>query len=78
MDFFHLSRCFTEQSGLMTLEVSEIFQLCDAAGIPASMTMLGNGVFAYGRKAANLLLPFGPVYAFHVAEAGVRIVEVLT
>jgi pantoate kinase len=75
MDFFRLSRGFTEQSGLMTQEVSEIIQLCDAAGIPASMTMLGNGVFAYGRKAGDLLLPFGPVYGFHVAEAGVCIIE---
>jgi pantoate kinase len=78
MDFFHLSRGFTEHSGLMTQEVSEIIQLCDAAGIPASMTMLGNGVFTYGRMAGDLLLPFGPVYRFHIAETGVRIIEELT
>lgn len=74
MEFFEISRCFTEQSGLITREVREVTRICDAAGIPSSMTMLGNGVFAYGRKAQNLLLPFGPVYEFYVAEAGVRIV----
>jgi len=39
------------------------------------MTMLGNGVFAYGRKAHDLLVPFGPVYELYVAETGARIVE---
>jgi hypothetical protein len=39
------------------------------------MTMLGNGVFAYGRKARDVLLPFGHVYEFCVADAGVRIIE---
>ncbi|MFA5347393.1 MAG: pantoate kinase [Methanoregula sp.] len=75
MDFFHLSRCFAEQSGLITPEVREVTRLCDAAGVPSGMTMLGNGVFAYGRRARDMLLPFGPVYEFHVADAGVRIVE---
>jgi pantoate kinase len=75
MDFFRISRGFAENSGLMTQEASDIIHICDAAGIPASMTMLGNGVFAYGRKAGDLLLPFGPVYRFHVAKAGVRVIE---
>ncbi len=78
MEFFQLSRCFTEQSGLMTREVRDIIRICDAAGIPSSMTMLGNGIFAYGRKAHDLLLPFGPVYEFYVAEAGVRIIGELS
>jgi hypothetical protein len=37
--------------------------------------MLGNGVFAYGRKAQDLLTPFGRVYEFQVAGTGVHIVE---
>ena len=75
MDFFHLSRGFAQRSGLMTPEVHKVICLCDAAGVPSGMTMLGNGVFAYGRKAQHVLLPFGPVYEFYVAESGVRIVE---
>jgi hypothetical protein len=39
------------------------------------MTMLGNGVFAYGGKAHDLLVPFGHVYEFHVATTGVHVVE---
>lgn len=74
MEFFQISRRFAEQSGLMTREVREVTRICDAAGIPSSMTMLGNGVFAYSSRAHDLLLPFGPVYEFYVAEAGVRIV----
>jgi len=75
MDFFHLSRDFAEQSGLITPKVLEVTRLCDTAGVPSGMTMLGNGVFAYGRKARDLLLPFGPVYKFCVADAGARIIE---
>jgi pantoate kinase len=75
MDFFRLSRGFAEQSGLMTREIHEILRLCDAAGVPSTMTMLGNGIFAYGRKALGVLLPFGPVYEFYVAEAGARVIE---
>jgi pantoate kinase len=59
----------------MTPEVHEVTRLCDTAGVPSGMTMLGNGVFAYGRKARDLLLPFGPVYEFCVADAGARIIE---
>ena len=75
MDFFHLSRRFAQRGGLMTPEVYEVTCLCDAAGVPSGMTMLGNGVFAYGKKAQHVLLPFGTVYEFHVAESGTRIVE---
>jgi len=75
MDFFHLSRYFAEQSGLMTREVKEVTRLCDTAGVPSSMTMLGNGVFAYGRNARDVLLPFGAVYEFRVAGAGARVIE---
>jgi pantoate kinase len=74
-DFFHLSRDFARLSGLMTCEVREIIRLCDAAGVPSGMTMLGNGVFACGRKARDVLSPFGPVFEFQVADGGVRILE---
>jgi pantoate kinase len=75
MEFFHLSRSFAQRSGLMTPEVHEVISHCDTAGVPSGMTMLGNGVFAYGRKARSVLLPFGPVYEFYVAESGAFIVE---
>jgi pantoate kinase len=73
--FFLLSRQFSEQSGLITRQAKSIIRICDAAGVPSAMTMLGNGVFAYGRKAQDLLKPFGHVYEFHVAAAGVHIME---
>jgi pantoate kinase len=77
-DFFLLSRHFTEHSGFMTREVKKGIRSCDAAGVPSSMTMLGNGVFAYGRKARDVLLPFGHVYEFHVSATGAHIMEDLT
>ena len=75
LDFFHRSRAFAERSGLMTPEVHKVTCLCDAAGVPSGMTMLGNGVFAYGRKAQHVLRTFGPVYELYVAESGTRVVE---
>jgi len=77
-DFFLLSRHFAEHSGLMTQEVNKVIRCCDAAGVPSSMTMLGNGVFAYGRKAQDVLLPFGHVYEFQVSAIGAHIMEDLT
>jgi pantoate kinase len=74
-DFFLLSRHFAEQSGLMTREVKQVIRCCDAAGVLSSMTMLGNGVFAFGRKARDVLLPFGHVYEFHVSATGAHIME---
>jgi len=74
-DFFLLSRHFSEQSGLMTREVKKVIRRCDEAGVPSGMTMLGNGVFAYGRKARDVLLPFGHVYKFHVSGAGAHTME---
>ena len=77
-DFFLLSRHFAEQSSLITPEVKKVIRHCDAAGVLSSMTMLGNGVFAYGRKARDVLLPFGHVYEFHVSATGAHIMEDLT
>jgi pantoate kinase len=77
-DFFHLSRHFAQQSGLMTQQAQNVIRKCDAAGIPSSMTMLGNGVFAYGRKAKDVLLAFDHVYEFRVSATGVHILEDLT
>ena len=74
-DFFILSRHFAEHSGLMTRDVEKVIRHCDGAGVPSSMTMLGKGVFAYGRKARDVLLPFGHVYEFYVSATGAHILE---
>jgi pantoate kinase len=76
-DFFAISRRFSYDSGLCTPEVSKVLHACEKEEIPASMTMLGKGVFAYGTGAADLLAQFGHVYMFHVAENGPRITEVV-
>jgi pantoate kinase len=77
-DFFYLSRHFAEYSGLITQEVRDVTRICDAAGVPSTMTMLGNGIFAYGQGAREVLLPFGDVYEFHVSATGAHVLENLT
>jgi len=75
-DFFAISRQFAESSGLITDPVRTILSACDDANVPASMTMLGEGVFACGYKAAGVLSQFGRVYATSVADEGPKIIEV--
>ena len=72
--FFSLSRDFALRSGLATTEVREILDACEGGGIPAAMTMLGNGVFAYGRDAEKALSPFGEVCTMTIATQGPRII----
>jgi len=74
-DFFRISRQFAEKSGLMTKEAGAVIRTCTINNIPASMTMLGNGVFAYGQKARDILTHYGVVYTFTVAGEGARIIE---
>ena len=73
-DFFHLCRAFDKKSGLETPEVQRVLAACDQAGIPAAMTMLGNGVFACGEKATTVLSGYGEVFSFHIARSGASIV----
>ncbi|MCK9581353.1 MAG: pantoate kinase [Methanoregula sp.] len=73
-EFFAASRMFARKSGLVTSEVDRVLRACAAEGVSASMTMLGNGVFAYGAKAHAVLRPFGHVYRCEMAETGARIV----
>ena len=75
-DFFKISRQFAENSGLLTKEAGAVIRQCADNNVPASMTMLGNGVFAYGREARDILSASGDVYAFTVAKAGTRIIGV--
>jgi pantoate kinase len=72
-DFFRISRRFAEKSGLLTSEAGAVIQRCADNNVPAGMTMLGNGVFAYGREARDILSAFGEIYAFTMAKAGARI-----
>lgn len=74
-DFFLLSSLFAKKSGLLTPEAGAVIRHCAENNIPASMTMLGNGVFAYGKKARAILEGYGPVYQFTVAESGARVLE---
>ena len=73
-DFFRFSRQFAEKSGLLTKEAGSVIQQCTDTNVPASMTMLGNGVFAYGNNAREILSASGDVYSFTVARAGARII----
>jgi pantoate kinase len=75
-DFFALSRSFARASGLVTEDVDAVLRTCEQEGVPASMTMLGRGVFAFGDRAEAVLAPFGEVYAMECAAHGVRLVEV--
>ncbi len=75
-DFFKISRQFAESSGLITDPVRAILSACDDANLPASMTMLGEGVFAFGEQAESVLSQFGKVYITSVADDGPTIREV--
>jgi pantoate kinase len=75
-DFFDLSRTFSRDSGLVTDEIDAVLMACEQEGVPASMTMLGRGVFAFGGEAQAVLAPFGEVYVMARAEQGVRLLEV--
>lgn len=74
-DFCLLSREFAEKSGLIAADVRQVLLACDAARVPASMTMLGNGVFACGDDAERVLSRFGEVYRLHVARRGAYLIE---
>ncbi len=73
-DFFRMSREFAEASGLLTPEAGDVIRQCSQKGIPAGMTMLGNGVFAYGREARDILSASGDAFTFSVAKEGARII----
>jgi pantoate kinase len=68
-----LSRAFAEKSGLITPDVRQALDICDTAGVLASMTMLGNGIFAIGKNAEHVLTGFSQVFTLHVATRGPRL-----
>jgi pantoate kinase len=71
--FFEMSRNFSKNSGLLTPEVSEVLSHCEREGVPASMTMLGNGVFSLGLKGGEILSDYDEVYELRLAGAGPRV-----
>jgi pantoate kinase len=73
-EFFASSKQFAEDTGLITPDVRKVLTAGTQENIPVSMTMLGNGVFGYGRKAQTLLMQFGAVYEFSMAVDGTRII----
>ncbi len=75
-ELFSVSQLFTLKSGLATENVREVIRLCNARNVPASMTMLGNGVFAYGESAKEILAPYGEDYECRIARNGPHITEV--
>lgn len=75
MGIIRNSRRFAENSGLISQEVRKVLTECDANDIPSSMTMLGNGVFGYGRGALHILSRFGTTYELHPAKNGPIILE---
>ncbi len=74
-ELFTLSRAFARDSGLILPEVGEVLCECDRTGVLASMTMLGNGIFAYGQRAREVLTEYGHVYELQAAEQGPRILN---
>jgi pantoate kinase len=74
-DFFTYSRRFAEEVGLISDASREVLSACDRHSIPASMTMLGNGVFACGQGAHDVLSRFGEAWSLTVADGGVHLVE---
>lgn len=75
-EFFSCCREFSKKSGLETSSVKKVLAACDHENIPAAMTMLGNGVFAYGSEASRVLGAFGEVYEMQMARTGTGILEV--
>lgn len=75
VDFFNLSRQFAEHSGLITPEVCHALSLCDRADVSASMTMLGNGVFAFGDTAVEVLTAVGDPVHLEIASGGFSVLE---
>ena len=71
-----LSRAFAEKSGLITPAVRHALDLCDTEGVPASMTMLGNGIFAIGDTALPVLSRYPSVFSLEVATTGPRLLPV--
>jgi len=81
-EFFEISYLFASQSGLMSASVSSILHQAQKAGVFASMTMLGEGVFALGDEGYAFLCAHAPdpkgIFVCDIASSGPKIVEIST
>ena len=75
-EFLTFSRSFAEESGLITPRVREALERCDRYGVPASMTMLGEGVFAIGKNAMAAFSPLGSPFTMRISRHGFSPAEV--
>ena len=75
-NLFSLSQIFTKKTGLADNVVLDAINAANKFGI-ASMCMLGNSVFAYGKteELSKTLSSFGKVIVCSVDENGARIIE---
>lgn len=75
--FLAQSQAFARESGLLTPELERAMHAASPYG-RASMSMLGNSLFAFGnvRKLEDALAPFGETRVVAVSEAGARLVDV--
>jgi len=80
-EFFSLSYLFATKSGLMSEEVSRILDAARKADVLASMTMLGDGVFALGRKGHAFLCAHAPdpksIFVCDIAHSGPQVIHIL-
>lgn len=78
LDAFLLqSQRFARESGLLTDDLERAILAASPHG-RASMSMLGNSVFAFGDadRLEGALAPFGDVWRTHVSEAGARLLDI--
>ncbi|MDV0443623.1 GHMP kinase [Methanorbis rubei] len=74
-EFMMKSRQFAEASGLIPARIRPVLDACDEAGILASMTMLGCGVFA-AADGFEILSGFGTAVPLKVCPHGPILLEV--
>ena len=74
--FLEQSQRFARESGLLTPDLERAMHAAKPHG-HASMSMLGNSLFAFGNvpRLADALAPFGEVRVVPVSEAGARVVD---
>jgi pantoate kinase len=79
-EFFLLSYQFAAKSGLMSEKVSRILNAAKKADIFASMTMLGDGVFALGQKGHVFLCAHASdpksIFVCDIAHHGPRVMHI--